>query len=281
MAGHEMEPSCSLQASFHDFSHHLTQLPLRPPHMTVISRGSPLLTTSFETTGRQPQSRHLDQASGIGSSGHGEHHTTDGKRNPDTAMVAGNILIRAMHGETRSSPSVLPTSPSALTLNGSAALRKVGLVRFPVYQLAVDDHVLGQLGRPGWWRIFFGRGQPIELADGRRWRLRAVGMAGAICPVIVDTDLKKVAQAIPGPGGYGLNGRDWAYVLSPWERHRFVRANQWILREHEREVALVTRSPWEIATTSPVPVGAAILALTLSLYSIPGESDLGVPRFRW
>ena len=99
--------------------------------------------------------------------------------------------------------------------------------------------------------------------------------------MIVDTDLKKVAQAIPGPGGYGLNGRDWAYALSPWERHRFVRANQWILREHEEELAVVTRSPWEITTTSPVPLGAAILALTLALYSIPGESDLGVPRFRW
>lgn len=186
-----------------------------------------------------------------------------------------------MQAGRRSSPSDLPPNPAAFTLSGSAALRKVGFLRFPVYDLAVDGVVLARLGRPGWWRIFFGRGQPIELADGTPWRLRAVGLAGAICPVIVDRDFRKVAQAAPGPGGYGLNGRDWGYVLSPWERHRFVRANQWILREHEEELAVVTRSPWEITTTSPVPLGAAILALTLALYSIPGESDLGVPRFRW
>lgn len=186
-----------------------------------------------------------------------------------------------MQAGRRSSSSDLPASPTALTLSGHAALSKVGFLRFPVYELAGDGVVLARLGRPGWWRIFFGRGQRIELPDGTSWRLRSIGLAGAICPVIVDREFRKVAQAAPGPGGYGLNGRDWGYVLSPWERHRFARANQWILREHEEELALVTRSPWEITTASPVPLGAAILALTLALYSIPGESDLGVPRFRW
>lgn len=181
----------------------------------------------------------------------------------------------------RSSPADLSPSNAASTLFGSGALRRVGFLRFPVYELTRDGEVLARLGRPGWWRIFFGRGQPIELADGRRWRLRAVGIAGAICPVIVDGDMRKVAQAAPHHGGYGLNGRDWDYVLSPSERHGFVRANQWILRTQSEDVARVSRTPWEITTTSPVPLGAAILALTLALYSIPGESDLGVPRFRW
>ena len=184
------------------------------------------------------------------------------------------------HGR-RSPPTDLPTRLGQFAGRGRAALHKVGFLRFPVYELAVDGDVLARLGRPGWWRIFFGRGQMIELADGTRWRLRAVGKAGAICPVIVDTDMRKVAQAAPSHGGYGINGRDWAYVLFPSEKHRFVRANQWVLREHDENVGLVSRTPWEITTTSPVPLGAAIVALTLTTYSIPGESHLGVPRFRW
>jgi hypothetical protein len=157
----------------------------------------------------------------------------------------------------------------------------VGRWRFPVYELVVDGVVLARLGRPGPWRIFFGRGQVIELADGSKWRLRSLGMAGAICPVIVDSDIRKVALAAPHHGGYGLNGADWAYVLYPSERHRFVRSNHWILREYEENVGVVTRTPWQIETTAPVPLGAAILALSLAVYAIPGESKLGVPRIRW
>lgn len=186
-----------------------------------------------------------------------------------------------MHRGTRSSSSDRSASRSPSTVHGRAALRKVGLLRFPAYELTSDGEVLARLGRPGWWRIFFGRGQPIELADGTRWRLRALGMAGVICPVIVDAAPRKVAHAAPHHGGYGINGRDWAYFLFPAERHPFVRANQWILRRHDEEVGLVTRTPWEITTTSAVPFGAAILAMTLTRYEIPGESDLGVPRFRW
>ena len=190
-------------------------------------------------------------------------------------------LERTMQEGSRTSPSDRSSSLAVSTLSGRAALHKVGSLRFPVYELVSGGVVLARLGRPGWWRIFFGRGQPIELADGTRWRLRAVGMAGAICPVIVDSDFRKVAQAAPDHGGYGINGKDWAYVFFPTERHRLVRANQWILRRHEENVGLATRTPWEITTTSPLPVGAAILTLTLIRYAIPGESGLGVPRFRW
>ena len=195
--------------------------------------------------------------------------------------MTGRILGQDMHTEGRSPTSGSLSGPAASMVRGKASLLRVRLLRFPAFELVVDGEVRAKLARPGWWRIFFGRGQLIELADGTRWRLRAVGMAGAICPVIVDSEVRKVAQAAPHHGGYGINGRDWAYVLFAAHSRRFARANQWILREHEENVATVSRTPWEINLTTPIPLGAAILALTLMRYAIPGESGMGVPRFRW
>lgn len=140
---------------------------------------------------------------------------------------------------------------------------------------------MARLGRFGLWRIFFGRGVRIVLADGTAWRLRSLGTAGAICPVIVDSDVRKVALAAPHHGGYGLNGADWAYVMYPSDPGRFLRSNEWILREYEENVGMITRTPWRIEAESPLPLGAAILALALAIYAIPGESKLGVPRFHW
>lgn len=160
-------------------------------------------------------------------------------------------------------------------------MRRVGWWRFPVFELASGQEVLARLARPGWIRIFFGRGQLIELADGRRWRLRAVGIAGAICPVIVDSDMRKVAIAMPRHAGYGVNGRDWAYAVVPAQPRRLVRSNRWIIREHEDNIGVATRTPWQVTTTRTVPLAAAILALTLATHEIPGESGLGTPNVRW
>jgi hypothetical protein len=150
-----------------------------------------------------------------------------------------------------------------------------------VFELASGQDVLARLARPGWIRIFFGRGQLIELADGRRWRLRAIGIAGGICPMIVDSEKRKVAIAVPRRAGYGLNGRDWAYVLVPGQPRRLVRSNQWIIREDEDDIGTVTRTPWQITTTRTVPLAAVVMALTLAIHEIPGESGLGTPNTRW
>lgn len=157
----------------------------------------------------------------------------------------------------------------------------MGRWRFPVYELVSNGDVIARLGRFGLWRIFFGGGVRIELASGTTWRLRSLGMAGALCPVIVDSDIRKVALAAPHFGGYGLNGPDWAYVMYPSEHRRLVRSNHWILRDHEENVGEITRRPWRVETESPVPLGAVIIGLALALYAIPGEAKLGVPQFRW
>lgn len=185
-----------------------------------------------------------------------------------------------MQRETR--PTGSERSPQLLdSFAGDAVLRRVGRWRFPVHELVSNGEVLARLGRFGLWRIFFGRGVVVALADGTTWRLRSLGMAGAICPVIVDSEIRKVALAAPHFGGYGLNGPDWAYVMYPSEPRRLVRSNHWILRDHEENVGVVTRRPWRIETDTPLPIGAVIMGLALAVYAIPGESKLGVPAFRW
>lgn len=106
-------------------------------------------------------------------------------------------------------------------------------------------------------------------------------MAGAICPVIVDSEVRKVAFAAPAHDGYGINGADWAYILYPAERRRFARSNEWILREFEEDVGVASRSPRRVETTTAVPLSAVLLTLTLVVFAIPGENKLFVPEFRW
>jgi hypothetical protein len=179
-------------------------------------------------------------------------------------------------------PVAGPSSPSeTLEVVGAASLRRVGRWGFPTHQVLVNGEVAANLGRAGWWRIFFGRGQRIELPGGRRWRLRATGRAGAICPVIVDQDARKVAIAAPAEAGYGLSGAGWSYLLYPAEGKRFARSNQWVLRELDENVGVATRSPRFVETSVAVPLSAVLLVLTLVVYAIPGEDKLFVPEFRW
>jgi hypothetical protein len=178
-------------------------------------------------------------------------------------------------------PESEPSPREMQQLVGETELRRVGRWRFPVYELASSGEVIARLGRFGTWRIFFGRGVRIELAAGATWRLRSLAMADAVCPVIVDSDIRKVAFAAPRYGGYGLNGPDWAYVMYPSEHRQLGRSNHWILREHEENVGVITRRPWRIEANSPVPLGAVIIGLAVAVYAIPGESKLGVPQFRW
>ena len=65
-------------------------------------------------------------------------------------------------------------------MRGLAELRRVGRIRFPVFELVQDGVVLASMGRAGWFKLFFGRGRRIELADGSRWRLTALGAGGVI-----------------------------------------------------------------------------------------------------
>lgn len=168
----------------------------------------------------------------------------------------------------------------SVRVSGSLRLRRVGWWRFPTHELVAGEQVVARLGRSGWFRIYFGQGQRIELAGGDRWLLRSVGRAGAICPVVVDADGRKVAIAGIGHGTYGLNTRDDAFVFFP-ARRRGGGRRTFILRRHEEEIAVVDRYGPKLDASAPVPLGVVLLCFTLVRLGIPGESVPTVPSFRW
>lgn len=136
------------------------------------------------------------------------------------------------------------------------------------------------MGRAGWFKIYLGRGQRIELADGTRWRLRSVAAGSDIWPVVVDALGRKVAVSASVHGTYGINTRDAAYVLYPAGSRRSDRRS-WRLRHFEEEVATLTRNPRVIDAVAPVPLGVVVLSFVLARYGLPSDSAPKVPAFNW
>lgn len=161
---------------------------------------------------------------------------------------------------------------------GRADVRRVGRVRFPVYELVQGDVVLASMGRTGSLKVSLGRGQRIELADGSQWRLKSLQHAGAICPVILDADKRKIALSSVATGGYGINGKEFGFTFYGGEKERFTRANRWTLRHYEDDVAIIDRYPAAIEACEPVHLGAVLLAFALVRFGILGESR---PRFNF
>lgn len=165
-------------------------------------------------------------------------------------------------------------------LLGRARVHRVGWWGFPVHELRQEGERLAAMGHAGWFRIFFGRGQRVELTDGTRWLLCAVSAGSDIWPLIVDTSRRKVAVAASVHGTYGINTRDAAYVLYPAGSGRHDRRS-WRLRQFEDEVAALTRDPQVIDTIVPVPLGVVLLSFVLARYGLPSDSAAKVPAFTW
>jgi len=163
-------------------------------------------------------------------------------------------------------------------VQGMAVVTRVGRVRFPVYELRQNGRVLASMGRSGLIKVMFGRGQRVELADGTVWRVKAMGIAGSICPAVFDADRRRVAISSLQDGKYGMNGRDYGCILYAADKPRFSRADRWIMREYETELAELTRYPSSIRAVEPVHLGAVILSFVLMRYGILGES---APRFKF
>jgi hypothetical protein len=164
---------------------------------------------------------------------------------------------------------------------GRGRVRRVGRVGFPVFELTQDREVVARLGRTGWFKIYLWSGQRIELSDGERWTLRSIGARGSISPLIVNAERRNVAIAGLRDGTYGISGRDFAYVLCPEHKPRIGRANRWILRHFEQELALITRHPLSVEAAAPVHLGAVLLSFALVRYGLPDEAMPGIPVFRW
>jgi hypothetical protein len=163
---------------------------------------------------------------------------------------------------------------------GRAEVRRVGRVRFPVYELVQGDVILASMARTSWIKVFIGRGQRIKLADGSEWRLKSLGRAGAVCPAILDADKRKIAVSSVAVGGYGINGKAFGFMFYRGERMRFSRANRWILRRYEDEIAIMVRYPAAVVASEPVHLGAVLLAFSLVRYGIVGESRPRL-KFQW
>lgn len=176
---------------------------------------------------------------------------------------------------TSSAPTV-----GAHEMLGRAEVRRVGRLRFPVFELVQDGAVLASMGRAGWIKVFLGRGQRIQLDDGSRWRLKSTGSAGMVCPAIVDDHGRKIALSSVVEGGYGINGKAFGVTLHVGESKRVGRSNRWILRHYEDEIATVTRHPLTVEAAVPIHLGAALMSFTLARYGVMGESRPTI-KMRW
>lgn len=168
-----------------------------------------------------------------------------------------------------------------LLLTGTAEVRRARRTGFPAFHLLADGKHLASLGRFSFFNIFFGRGQRIQLANGRTWRLGAVTVGPNICPLITNEQGRRVSQATLRHGSYGINGREYGYVLKPDEAPRWGRENRWVLIQRTEELAHLRRRPRRVSTIQPVPVAAALLAFVLMDVGIPGEDAPRLPAMKW
>ena len=165
-------------------------------------------------------------------------------------------------------------------LKGRAELVRIGRFRVPVYQLVSDGSVVATLGRIGWLRIYLGWGVRVEVDDGTHWRIRSTTVRGAVCPVIVDGERRKVSLGERGVGNYGIAGRDYGYALNPGHAPRRATA-EWILRYYEDQVSTVRRKPLRFEALEPVHLGAVLMSFVLMRYGLPGDVGPSLPAFRW
>jgi len=169
----------------------------------------------------------------------------------------------------------------AFWLAGKATARRLRRWKFPAFELGQDGDVLAHMGRTGWIKVYLGSGQRVELPNGDRWTIRSIGIGGTFSPIIVDSSGRKVALAGMSHGSYGINGKDYSCVLAPVDKPMIGRANTWILRRFEDEIATITRYPLSVDASVPVHLGAVLMSFVLVRYGLPEESKPRIPAFRW
>lgn len=164
---------------------------------------------------------------------------------------------------------------------GSASIRRVGRISFPVYVLDATqppERTFAQLGRDGWFRLYFGRGRRVELPDGKPWRIHSVETAGQLLPIVTCPDGKLAVSVSMGARSYGIHGRDFAYSLYRSEPGVLGRS-AWILREHETELARFGAGG--VHAERPIPLAAALLGFTLIKHGVPSDAAPSVPKLQW
>jgi hypothetical protein len=166
-------------------------------------------------------------------------------------------------------------------VTGRATVRRVGRRGFPTHEVTQEGIAVALLGRTGWFKIYMGSGQRIEIPTGEQWRVRSIGHGGSAYPVIVNSLGQKIAMAGSRHGAYAINGKEYACTLYPAEKPLLGTANKWILRQFEDELATITRSPLSVDAVLPVHLGAVLLSFTLVRFGLPDQSIPTTPAFHW
>ena len=82
-------------------------------------------------------------------------------------------------------------------------------------------------------------------------------------------------------GSYGINGKDFSCVLAPVDTPMVGRANTWVLRRFEDDLAIITRQPLSIDASLLVHLGAVLMSFVLVRHGLPEETMPRIPSFRW
>lgn len=159
-------------------------------------------------------------------------------------------------------------------VEGPISLRRIGRSGFPSHELIAAGRTIARLGRDGPLRMFFGRGRRVQLGDGTEWRIKAATAGPYIVPIIkARTGIVASSGPVGGRRCYGINGKDFGFVLVPLGPIRLLGQVAWLMRRHEDEVATIDASH-VIHTNEPVPIAAALMAFTLIEHGVAGEAKL-------
>ncbi len=145
---------------------------------------------------------------------------------------------------------------------------------FPSHELIAAGHTVARLGPDGPLRVFFGRGRRVQLVDGTEWRIKATTAGPYIVPIIkARTGIVATSGPLGGHHCYGINGKEFGFVLIPLDRVRLLREVAWLLRRHEDEIATIDTAQ-VMHTNEPIPIAAVLMAFALIDHGIPGEAKL-------
>lgn len=166
------------------------------------------------------------------------------------------------------------------TISGTVRLIERGAFGFPWATLVdANNAEIARVGRYSALNVFLGRGQRIELADGRKWRLKSRGWQRYVCPTLVDEDGLKLATSAPGVEDYAITCRDQAFTLIPAEK-RPGRPRRWQLLSFNEPIAVIGRNPYVAEITEPVPLPAVLMSFCLATIGVMGEKEL-VQQMGW
>ena len=163
---------------------------------------------------------------------------------------------------------------SARVIEAPVEIRRVARFAFPVYEVVSGGARIAGLGRDSYMNIYFDRGRKVVLADGTVWRIKGVTSRRLIVPFIMaPTGAVAYAGPLGGRRSYGLTGPDYGFALVPMDRIGLRRPSRWSIRRHEIDVAEIRRRT--LRPLEPLPLSAVLLAFTVMVHGIPGETELG------